>query len=685
MYLKKLSVLALAGIIMFFLFSCSKQKSLPTIPVFYTHVVDNQTATETVTQSTLTVTLTSGQTQAASSTKTLTAAIGTSTVTGTITATSSITLTNSPIFTRTDTVIIIPTATLTKTPVPVKGGASSSPAYSIINTQGNTVTIVYNSGDTNWAAAPGYGTLRITIPPDWSPPSLNNTDPGYFTVTISNGTLFSANVSGQEIILRVRSLSAYSGSITLIYGDMTDGGPGASSQLSEGVVHFFTEMTESGDITIPIDLSPSIDCVGPLGYVTGSPSVFVEGSSGNTFNFTYYPGTSWATSPGYGTLKILIPDFLAPPSMNSFDEGYFAVNVSGGTLVEEIVEGNAIIVKASGITLGGGNIRVYYGSTSGGGLGLNAPAVGTYYFKIESDRDGSTTYPAGIAVQLVVAQATATITQTSTNTDIPTMTGTITQTGTITATVTKTSAASKTSTRTRTATRTITPTKTPTPTSTVVLTSTQSMTHTISPTFTVTPTSTITDTVTQTKTVTSTFTALPSKTATKTITLTKTLTGTKTATSTATPSITPTFTVTPTFTPHTVVFIDAALDSKIREIINKPTGEILSSDVETINTLNAFSSGITDLSGIENCTGLVILSLYGNSIADITALAGLINLNYLDLNMNQITDITPLVNNADAGGFTTGSQIILDNNPLSAQAIAADIPYLQLKQIMVSK
>jgi hypothetical protein len=498
-------------------------------------------------------------------------------------------------------------------------------------------------------------------------------------------------VSGQEIILRVRSLSAYSGSITLIYGDMTDGGPGASSQLSEGVVYFFTEMTESGDITTPIDLSPSIDCVGPLGYVTGSPYVFVEGSSGNTFNFIYYPGTSWVTSPGYGTLKILIPDFLAPPSMNSFDEGYFAVNVSGGTLVEKTVEGNAIIVKASGITLGGGNIRVYYGSTSGGGPGLNAPAVGTYYFRVESDRDGSTTYPAGAAAQLVVANATATVTQTSTITDTLTMTGTITQTGTITptdsitATVTKTSVASKTSTRTKTATRTVTPTKTPTPTSTVVLTSTESMTHTISPTFTVTPTSTITNTVTPTKTVTSTFTSLPSKTATKTITLTKTLTGTKTATSTATPSITPTFTVTPTFTPHTVVFADAVLDTKIREIINKPTGEILSSDVETINTLNAFSSGITNLSGIEDCTGLVILSLYGNSITDITSLAGLINLNYLDLNMNQITDITPLVNNADAGGFTAGSQIVLDNNPLSVHAIASDVPYLESKLITVSK
>jgi Leucine-rich repeat (LRR) protein len=142
--------------------------------------------------------------------------------------------------------------------------------------------------------------------------------------------------------------------------------------------------------------------------------------------------------------------------------------------------------------------------------------------------------------------------------------------------------------------------------------------------------------------------------------------------------------VTPTFTPHAVIFADTALESKVRDTLGQPTGTLLSSDVSAITTLNAFSSGITDLTGIEECKGLVILSLYGNSISDISALSGLTGLNYLDLNMNQIADITALIVDSDSGGFPAGSQIILNNNPLSSQALNTGIPYLQSKSITVS-
>jgi Leucine-rich repeat (LRR) protein len=134
-----------------------------------------------------------------------------------------------------------------------------------------------------------------------------------------------------------------------------------------------------------------------------------------------------------------------------------------------------------------------------------------------------------------------------------------------------------------------------------------------------------------------------------------------------------------------VDFPDANLDAKIRAAIGKPSGIIYSDDLEAMTTLNAFGSGIADLTGIDECTGLVLLTLYNNSITSIAPLSGLRSLTYLDVNMNQISDITPLVQNVDSGGLTNGAQVILNNNPLGSQAVNTDIPYLQSKGVTVSQ
>jgi hypothetical protein len=255
-----------------------------------------------------------------------------------------------------------------------------------MNTTGNTWRIVYSAGTTTWAASPGYGTLKITVPAGFSSPSLSSTDPGYFTVSVSNGTLFSYTVNGMQILLQVRGLITGAGTITINFGDRSGGGPGAAAAANAGNFTFAVEMTPDGDITAPIDSSPSLDIVTPLGSATLSPQTAACGLGGNTAELTYIPQTLW----GNGTLQITIPAGFSQPSLNSGAPGYFTVSVIGGTLTQVMTESMNIIVSASGIPNDTGRIIVDYGSRSGTGPGFTAPyAAGNYTFSVASDNDGT--------------------------------------------------------------------------------------------------------------------------------------------------------------------------------------------------------------------------------------------------------------------------------------------------------
>jgi hypothetical protein len=550
-----------------------------------------------------------------------------------------------------------------------------------MNSTGITWQLVYNAGSITWAAAPLYGTLSVTIPAGFSAPSLSAADPGYFTVSVTNGTLYSVTVNAMQIIIQVRNLTAATGTITVNYGDKSGGGPGAAAAANAGIFTFTVGMTESGDTTSPIASSPALDIVAPLGSAAISPQIASTGFGGNTAVITYTPQTLW----GSGTLEIIVPGGFSQPSLNPGDPGYFTVSVSGGSLTQVSTQSMEIIVSASAVPNDTGRIIVTYGAMSGGGPGFNAPsAAGSYTFAVESDNNGSNVHPIAVSPVFQVSQATSTVTRTFTFTPTYTATATITLTSTISKTftvsptVTKTSVASNTITPTRTMSKTVTCTFTISPTVTVT------STRTVSPTASITRTITQTFTVTLTKTVTGTCTESPTFTSTRTMTDTKTVTPTRTETFTATPSVTPTFTITPTFTPHEVDFPDANLNAAVRTAIGKPAGTIYNTDLYGLTTLNAFSSGIADLSGLDQCPALTILSLYNNSITSLTPLAGLLSLNYLDVNTNQITDVSPLVTNVNSGGLAGGAQVILNNNPLGSQALNTDIPYLQSKGVVVT-
>lgn len=117
-----------------------------------------------------------------------------------------------------------PTPTNTPTPIIGEGSAIISPTNVTAGGSGYTMSITYTAGATTWASGPDYGTLKILIPSGWSAPSTNGTDPGYFTHQITGGTLDSIYVDGNYIIIRVKGLSANTGTIAVFYGDKSGGG-----------------------------------------------------------------------------------------------------------------------------------------------------------------------------------------------------------------------------------------------------------------------------------------------------------------------------------------------------------------------------------------------------------------------------------------------------------------------------
>lgn len=129
---------------------------------------------------------------------------------------------------------------------------------------------------------------------------------------------------------------------------------------------------------------------------------------------------------------------------------------------------------------------------------------------------------------------------------------------------------------------------------------------------------------------------------------------------------------TPTGSDPVVVTIpDANFEALIREVLDKPTGDILNTDLLTITTLIGDNREISNISGIEYCTNLDTLDLNENDIDDINLLSGLLNLEYLNFHKNQITDIKALVDNT---GLNSGDEVWLGNNPLSDASLNTYIP-----------
>ena len=147
-----------------------------------------------------------------------------------------------------------------------------------------------------------------------------------------------------------------------------------------------------------------------------------------------------------------------------------------------------------------------------------------------------------------------------------------------------------------------------------------------------------------------------------------------------------------------VAFPDPVLEQKIRKIIGKPEGDILSMDVAFMENLylkeewqEQYPEGtlISDLTGLEYFLNLKTLEMGHNTIHDLSPLAGLkkleligamdlgltdvsplagvTSLQFLDLSFNNITDVSPLA------GLINLYALHLTNNPIADYSSLADI------------
>ena len=120
-------------------------------------------------------------------------------------------------------------------------------------------------------------------------------------------------------------------------------------------------------------------------------------------------------------------------------------------------------------------------------------------------------------------------------------------------------------------------------------------------------------------------------------------------------------TITGVTVPDSVVFNDTALEEAVRRALRLSAHlPILPTDMQQrLTTLTVSRKDVTDLTGLQEATGLTRLTLSYNTIAILTPLSALTNLTTLDLRNNQITDVLPLA------GLTTLTRLSLDGNPIS--------------------
>ena len=106
------------------------------------------------------------------------------------------------------------------------------------------------------------------------------------------------------------------------------------------------------------------------------------------------------------------------------------------------------------------------------------------------------------------------------------------------------------------------------------------------------------------------------------------------------------------------------MEAVLRDIIDKPTGQLTVADFKDAKAFDFEEKGLTDLNGIELCIDLEELNLGINHIRDLTPLEGLKKLKVLNLKWNNIEDISSLSNLENLEELNLHSNEIIDISPL---------------------
>ena len=84
---------------------------------------------------------------------------------------------------------------------------------------------------------------------------------------------------------------------------------------------------------------------------------------------------------------------------------------------------------------------------------------------------------------------------------------------------------------------------------------------------------------------------------------------------------------------------DVALNTVIREAVQKPVGPLTEQDLLSLTNLNASSHGIRSIDGLEAAQNLTSLNLSSNRLSIVSITNGLTELNILDLSFNPLTTL----------------------------------------------
>ena len=144
-----------------------------------------------------------------------------------------------------------------------------------------------------------------------------------------------------------------------------------------------------------------------------------------------------------------------------------------------------------------------------------------------------------------------------------------------------------------------------------------------------------------------------------------------------------TFTITVLATPPPSVITDNNLATAIRRNLSLAANTPLTAAVlAQLTQLDAYSSQITQLDGLEQATNLTRLDLGMNQITNISALTNLTKLTHLYLDDNQITDVNPLVGLRNLRLLRLARNPIQDTSPLAT--LIQQNPGLDLDVVPIS-
>jgi hypothetical protein len=112
-------------------------------------------------------------------------------------------------------------------------------------------------------------------------------------------------------------------------------------------------------------------------------------------------------------------------------------------------------------------------------------------------------------------------------------------------------------------------------------------------------------------------------------------------------------------------FADPALEAGVRQEIGKPTGVIMSRDVDMLEKLDLPNRDVRDLKGICALVNMDSLTLSENRIRNLKELASCKGLEYLDLSSNQIEDLSHLASLKELKSLNVSDNDVVDLSPLS--------------------